>query len=144
MFFFSLILVLLSFASRPKGCRQSFEHLSKLFGEVKKHNKIVKDIHVLDQLRDAGNPVGLSDRKQVLEAMRLTRDHLVRAFRTERILRENPDFKREQFRIDLTAYHALQVSEQASDYGQFLDAALQIGAEVQGEMVKLLQDRTSE
>ena len=76
--------------------------------------------------------------------MRLTRDHLVRAFRTERILRENPDFKREQFRIDLTAYHALQVSEQASDYGQFLDAALQIGAEVQGEMVKLLQDRTSE
>ena len=124
--------------------RPAFERLSKLFREVKKHNQIVKDIHVLDQLRDAGNPVGLSDREQVLEALRLTRDHLVRAFRTERILRENPDFKREQFRIDLTAYHALQVSEQASDYGQLLDVALQIGVEVQEEMVKLLQDRTSE
>ena len=144
MFFFSLILVLLSFASRPKGCRQAFEQLSKLFGEVKKHNKIVKDIHVLDQLRDAGNPVGLSDRERVLEALRLTRDHLVRAFRTECILRKNPDFKKEQFRIDLTAYHALQVSEQASDYGRLLDDALQIGVEVQEEMVKLLKDRTSE
>ncbi len=124
--------------------RSAFEHLRKLFGEVKKHNKIVKDIHVLDQLRDAGNPVGLSDREQVLEALRLTRDHLVRAFRTERILRENPDFRPEQFSFDLTAYHALQVSEKASDYGQLLDVALQVGAEVQEEMVKLLQDQTSE
>lgn len=138
-----LIWSVLSFM-RSIEYRQAFEHLSKLFGEVKKHNKIVKDIHVLDQLRDAGNPVGLSDREQVLEAMHLTRDHLVRAFRTERILRENPDFKREQFRIDLTAYHALQVSEEASDYGRLLDDALQIGVEVQEEMVKLLQERTSE
>lgn len=124
--------------------RPAFERLNNLFREVKKHNQIVKDIHVLDQLREAGNPVGLSDREQVLEALRLTRGHLVRAFRTERILRENPDFKREQFRIDLTAYHALQISEEASDYGRLLDAALQVGVEVQEEMVKLLQDPTSE
>lgn len=145
LFIASLILVPLSFVLRPgKVSRQAFERLSKLFEEVEKHNKIVKDIHVLDQLRKAGNPVGLSDREQVLEALRLTRDHLVRAFKTECILRKYPDFKREQFRIDLTAYHALQVSEQASDYGQFLDAALQIGVEVQEEMIKLLEDRTSE
>ena len=124
-FSFSLISVRLSLPWGLKGYRQAFEHLGKLFGEVNKHNKIVKDIHVLDQLRDAGNPVGLSDREQVFEALRLTRDHLVRAFRTERILRENPNFKREQFRIDLTAYQAWQISEEASGYGRLLDVALE-------------------
>ena len=142
-FFASLILVLLSFLV-PKGYRQAFEHLSKLFGEVEKHNKIVKDIHILDQLRKAGIPVGLSDREQVLEALRLTRGHLVRAFRTERILRENPGFRPERFPFDFQAHHALQVSEEASGYGRLLDVALEVGEELQEEMIKLLEDRTSE
>ncbi|MBE9227806.1 hypothetical protein IQ264_20495 [Phormidium sp. LEGE 05292] len=117
------------------------KNLQGLLSEVAKHNQIVRDIDTLDQLQAVGNPVALNNREQVIEALKITKEDLVRALNTERILRENPGFNSERFAIDLTNLRALKVSEQAGEYGRLLNEALQIGVSVQQEMKKLQKKR---
>ncbi|CAN1210759.1 hypothetical protein TUMEXPCC7403_11215 [Tumidithrix helvetica PCC 7403] len=120
--------------NRNYGSPKPSKSLARLYGEVDKYNKVIRDIHVFDQLEAAGNPIRLHDRESVLSALKITHGDLVRALKTEKILRENPDFNPEQFAIDLNAFHAIQVSEQAGEYGQFFDTTMQIAIAVQKTM----------
>ncbi len=109
--------------------------------EVNKHNQIIFNINILDQLEAVGNPVKLNERQKVIEALKINRENIVRALQTERILKENPQFQPEQFNIDLSGLRALEATEKATEYGRFLDEALQIGVSVQTEMRKLENKR---
>ncbi len=109
--------------------------------EVNEYYQLILNINTLDELESVGNPVKLNEREKVLEALRINRENLVRALQTDRILRENPKFRPEQFNIDLSGLRALEASEKATEYGRFLDEALQIGVSVQTEMRKLENKR---
>ena len=114
---------------------------SHLIDGVNQHNKIIRNLDVLDQLESVGNPIQISERERVLEALIINRKNLVRALETGRILRENTKFKPEQFNIDLSGLRALQATEKATEYGRFLDEILKIGVNVQSEMRKLESNR---
>ncbi len=65
---------------------------------------------------------------------------MIRALKTERILRENKNFiisNNELFANNLPTLSAMQVSEQASEHGRLLNEALQIALDVQLEMKRL-------
>ncbi len=115
--------------------------LRHLLADVKQFNLMVKAIDINDQLEDVGNSsVAIQDRDRVLEALWLTREDLVRALKTERILRDNQDFIANNavlFDNNISALTALQVSDQASEQGQLLNEALQIAISTQGEMRRL-------
>ena len=67
--------------------------LKGLLSDVKKFNALIESIHIKDQLEEAGNySVKLNDREKVIEALKLTREDLCRALKTERILRANKKF----------------------------------------------------
>ena len=112
-----------------------------LQSEIEKHNQIITNLYTLDQLEAVGNPVKINDRVKVIEALRITREGLVRALKTEKILRENPNFKPEYFNIDLTSLQAEKTMVKAIEYAQLLDDAVQIGVSVQKEMRKLQNNR---
>jgi len=117
--------------------------LKNLLQDVKQFNLVVKAININDQLEDAGN-VGLAiqDRDRVLEALWLAREDLIRALKTERILRENQEFiANNSFLFDnnISALTALQVNDQASEHGRLLNEALQIAINTQEEL-RHLQD----
>ena len=119
--------------------------LVNLLDEVDKYHAVVNAIHINDQLEAAGTPgTSLSDRAKVIEGLQLTRDDLVRALKTERILRENKQVistNPELFANNLRTLQAMQTSSnQASEYGRLLNDALQIAVEVQAEMRKLQQN----
>ncbi|MGY2752913.1 hypothetical protein ACVW0Q_001207 [Thermostichus sp. MS-CIW-21] len=115
--------------------------LLNLLEEVERYNRIIQAIHINDQLVEAGNPEAkLPQRKQIIEALKLTRSDLIRALKTERILRQNKDFieqQREFFGDELAALTALQLREQASEQSQLLDAALQIALQVRSQLSQL-------
>ncbi len=121
--------------------------LLNLLEEVDRYNRIIHAIHVNDQLVEAGNlEVKLPQRTQVIEALKLTRADLIRALKTERILRQNEDLIEQQsdfFGDNLAALTALQVSEQASEQGRLLDAALQIALQVRSQIRQLQQREAS-
>ena len=112
-----------------------------ILDRVYSYIKLIKAIDINDQLEAAGNPtLNLSDRHQVIEAISSAREDLLRALKTERILRDNKEFianNPHMFASNLTALPTLQVSEQASEYGRLLDETLQIAVGVRQEINKL-------
>ncbi len=115
--------------------------LMHLLDEVDKYNEVVQAVDILDRLEAVGNSqVNLINRDEVLEALRVTKNTLIAGLMTEKILRES--------RISLTRRHelfaniennlatlrTLEVKERASEYGQLLNEALQIGLSVHREV----------
>lgn len=129
------------FFYRQQHRQKRYRHLFALLQEVDNFNNTIKNIYVLDQLQAAGNPVNLSERDAILEALTIIRVELVRALTTEKILRENPTFNPEQFHCDLSTLHALQVNKETSEYGKLLDIALQVGLSVHDKMRAFIQER---
>ncbi|MBE9187714.1 hypothetical protein IQ270_24465 [Microcoleus sp. LEGE 07076] len=120
--------------------------LIHLFDDVDRYNGIIKVIEINDRIEDAGNAeVKIGDRSKVIQALQLIRDDLVRALKTERILRENKKFvdtNSELFTNNLRSLNALQISDRSSQPGRLLKEALQLAVEVQSE-IKKLQDRNA-
>ena len=69
----------------------------------------------------------------------MTRNDIVRALKTERILREHPEFHPDRFDIDLNAFEAIQMGDLAQEYGRIFDTTLQIAIDVQKAMYELQQ-----
>jgi len=55
-----------------------------------------------------------TNRDKVVKALEVMKEDLTRALKTEKILRDNPQFKPESFSIDLTTLRALQVTDHRS------------------------------
>jgi hypothetical protein len=112
-----------------------------MFEDVKRFNSVIKAIDLNDQIEAVGNlGVGLQNREKVIHALRLAREDIIRALKTERILRENQKFIQlnyELFETNLTALTSLASECQAGEYGRFLNEALQIVVDVQEEVRKL-------
>ncbi|BAY99047.1 hypothetical protein NIES37_30260 [Tolypothrix tenuis PCC 7101] len=119
------------------GQNQINEQLNNLLKEVEKYNSLIKNITVIQELQNIGHNVSLDNKSNIIEAIKITRNDLIRALKTERILRENPSFKPEEFSINLDSIRALQTAEQADEYGRLFNDALQVAMSVQEEMKKL-------
>ncbi len=79
---------------RCKVLKANMTHsLQILLNDVDRYNAIIKAIDINDQIEEAGNPgVSIRERQRVIEALKLTRNDLVRALKTEKILRQNKNF----------------------------------------------------
>ncbi|MEH2043427.1 hypothetical protein [Nostoc sp.] len=117
------------------------EGLTILLDEVDKYHDLVAAIDINDQLAASGNvESSIDDRDKVTAALQLIREDLVRALKTERILRDNKKLlanNQELFVNNLASLRALQVSSQAGEYAQLLNQSLQIAIDVQAEIRKL-------
>ncbi|MDF0554829.1 hypothetical protein [Kamptonema sp. UHCC 0994] len=122
------------------------KHLVNLFDDVDRYNAIIKAIEINDNIEEAGNQkVTIRNREQVIEALHLIREDLIRALKTERILRENKKFvasNADMFDTNFRALTALQINDRASEQGRLLNEALQIAVGVQEEMEKLQERHT--
>jgi hypothetical protein len=119
--------------------------LKVLLNDVERYNAVIKAIDINDQIEEAGNPeVGIKHRERVIEALNFTKLDLVRALKTERILRENKNFlltNSDLFANNLASLTSIQVTEQATEHDQLLNEALQIALDVQYEMRRLQNQR---
>ncbi|MEH1838406.1 MAG: hypothetical protein V7L20_06495 [Nostoc sp.] len=143
---FTQIILYLIWKSRSKIVKYNMTNsLQILLSDVERYNTVIKAIDINDQIEEAGNPeVLIKERENVIEALKLTKSDLVRALKTERILRENKSFilsNTELFVNNLATLTAMQVNEQATEHGRLLNEALQIALDVQHEMKRLQTQR---
>ncbi len=115
--------------------------LEVLLHDVDRYHAMIKSIDINDEIEAAGNPeVAIKERHRVIEALKLTKADLVRALKTEKILRENQQFilrNTDLFADNLANLTAMQVTETATEHGRFLNQALEIALDVQDEMRRL-------
>ncbi|MEH1787325.1 MAG: hypothetical protein V7L23_17540 [Nostoc sp.] len=143
---FTQTILYLIWKSRSKVVKNNMtKSLHILLNEVNRYNTVIRVIDINDQIEEAGNPeVVIKEREGVIEALQLTKADLVRALKTERILRENKNFilsNTELFVNNLATLTAMQVTEQATEHGRLLNEALQIALDVQHEMKRLQTQR---
>lgn len=123
---------------RKKTCPHA---LTILLDEVEKYYQVIQAIDIHDQLANSGNTQSnISDREKVISALELIREDLVRALKSERILRDNKRLLANNQDLvvnNLANLQTLQVSSQASEYAQLLNQSLQIALDVQAELRKL-------
>ena len=136
------ILLYLLWRGKMKFLKQNMTNsLRILLNDVERYNSVIKAIHINDQIEDVGNlGVSIQEREKVLLALELTRNDLIRALKTERILRENKSFiitNSDLFTNNLAALASMQVTEEATEHGRLLNEALQISLDVQQEMKNL-------
>lgn len=116
-----------------------------LLDEVDRYHTVIESIHINDQLAISGNKTShIEDREKVISGLQLIREDLVRAFKTERILRDNKELLANHNELsinNLSNLQALQVSTEASEYAQVLNQSLQIAIDVQAEIRKLQSQR---
>ncbi len=122
--------------------------LAGLLDEVEKYHEVIKALDIIDRLTAAGNlQANLINRGDAIEALKITRESLVCALKTERILRENQKFIGRRYELfaniesNLAALMALDVSDRATEYGRLLNEALEIGMSVHKEVRKLQNER---
>jgi hypothetical protein len=118
--------------------------LADLLDEVEKYHEVIQALDIIDRLTAAGNlQANFIKRRDAIEALQITRESLVCALRTERILRENKDFIGRRYELfaniesNLAALMAVDVSDRATEYGRLLNEALEIGMSVHKEVRKL-------
>jgi len=118
--------------------------LTKLFDATEKYNTILKAIAIQDEIEAAGNRnFNFQNREQVIEALELIREDLVRALTIERILRKHKRFisaNAKLFSSHLNDVTSLLINDEASEHGRLLNEALEIAVAVRDEM-KRLQDK---
>ncbi|MEM7727472.1 MAG: hypothetical protein AAF208_14075 [Cyanobacteria bacterium P01_A01_bin.45] len=118
--------------------------LASLLDEIDEYHAVIQAIDINDQLADSGNSQSnINDREKVIEALGLIREDLVRALKTERILRDNKKLlagNQELLINNLANVQALEVSTQAGEYAQLLNQSLQIALDVQVQL-KQIQSR---
>ncbi|HEY9643287.1 MAG TPA: hypothetical protein V6C57_22550 [Coleofasciculaceae cyanobacterium] len=114
--------------------------LAHLLDEVDKHNDIIQAVHIMDELNSVQAMDTLIDRAEVCKALHATRESLVSALMTERVLRKHQQFvarRQELFTTiesNLATLQTLQVNNQANEYGQLLSEALRIGISIRQEL----------
>lgn len=119
---------------------KAFITLARLLDECDRHNDIIQALQVMEELEAAqGVGQGLQN-SEILVALQATRDSLISALMTEKILRRHRALmarRQELFstlETNLATLQTLHVNHQASEYRQFLQEALDIGLAVQREM----------
>jgi hypothetical protein len=109
--------------------------LTKLLDAVDQYHALIVAMDVNDQLAVSGElDDSLNDRDQVITALQFLREDLVRALKSDRLLRDNKTLLANNQELsvnNLTNIQALQTSTQASEYNLILNQALQIALDVQ-------------
>lgn len=109
--------------------------LTQLFDAVDQYHGLIVAVDVNDQLVVSGElDDSLNDRDKVITALQFLREDLVRAFKSDRLLRDNKRLLADN--QDLSVNHvasiqALQANSQASEYSLLLNQVLQIALDVQ-------------
>ena len=123
--------------------------LSHLLDEVDRFNEMIKAVEILEELRQSDRTsrrLILDNPDAVQEALHLTRESLVCALMSDRIMRKHRRFitRRQELFINietnLASLQTLTAIDMAGDYGQLLNEALQVGTSVHQELRNIGRD----
>ncbi len=143
---FDSLLLIFSASSIERSLKNpQLKTLRDLLDEVDKYNEVARDLianfSAMKQLKFAGAPVSENNHQHFQDALAKMKDDLVRALTIERIFRQNPRANIDRINLDFTPVRALQMVELASDYGDRVNALVEISTNIQNEINSLRSGR---
>ncbi len=127
---------------------KNFLELLNLLDEVNKYNELIEAVDIIERLEAVSQSErNLMNRDALIAALEVTRESLIAALSTEKLLRENKGLIARRAEVfaylenNFTSLMALDTSNKAGEYGRLLNESLQIGMSVHKEVRKLQKRR---
>lgn len=117
--------------------------LARLIDKVDKYNRVIQAIALIDELESASRSPSrcnsLSTRKEVIQALSITKETLSSALQAEKLMRKHRKFLGRHHELfanleeNLTALMSFNLSGRVDEYSRLLNESLQIGISVYKE-----------
>ncbi|EAW36559.1 hypothetical protein [Lyngbya sp. PCC 8106] len=121
--------------------------LLHIFDQIDRYNAIVQSLILHEDLEKAGNlDVKIYQREQVLAALNFLRADLVRALKTEKIIRRNKQFianNQDLIETDLSTIITAFNFDETTEPGRLLNESLQLATEVHQKLKQLQQKHST-
>lgn len=121
--------------------------LARLMDKVDKYNHVIQAIALIDELESASRSPSrcnsLSTRKEVIQALSITKETLSSALQAEKLMRKHRKFLSSHHELfanlenNLTNLISFDLSHQVNEYSHLVNESLQIGLSVHKELKKL-------
>ncbi|MBD1891462.1 hypothetical protein H6F82_19515 [Coleofasciculus sp. FACHB-SPT9] len=118
--------------------------LSRLLDKVDKYNRVIQAIALIDELESASRSPSrcnnLSTRKEVIQALSITKETLSSALQAEMLMRKHRQFLSNHYELfanleeNLTSLLSFSLSDRVDEYSCLLNESLQIGISVHKEL----------
>jgi hypothetical protein len=118
--------------------------LARLIDKVDKYNRIIQAIALIDELESASRSPSrfnnLSTRKEVIQALSITKETLSSALQAEMLMRKHRKFLSNHYELfanleeNLTSLMSFSLSDRVDEYSRLLNESLQIGISVHKEL----------
>ncbi|MEW5860251.1 MAG: hypothetical protein AB1861_23180 [Cyanobacteriota bacterium] len=121
--------------------------LARLMDKVDKYNRVIQAIALIDELESASRSPSqcnsLSTRKEVIQALSITKETLSNALQAEMLMRKHRKFLSNHYELfanlenNFTTLMSFDLSHQVNEYSHLVNESLQIGLSVHKELKKL-------
>jgi hypothetical protein len=121
--------------------------LARLMDKVDKYNHVIQAIALIDELESASRSPSrcnsLSTRKEVIQALSITKETLSSALQAEKLMRKHRKFLSSHHELfanlenNFTNLISFDLSHQVNEYTHLVNESLQIGLSVHKELKKL-------
>lgn len=121
--------------------------LARLIDKVDKYNRVIQAIALIDELESASRSPSpchsLSTRKEVIQALSITKETLSSALQAEKLMRKHRKFLSSHHELfanlenNFTTLMTFDLSHQVNEYSHLVNESLQIGLSVHKELQKL-------
>ena len=118
--------------------------LARLMDKVDKYTRVIQAIALIDELESASRSPSrcnnLSTRKEVIQALSITKETLSSALQAERLMRKHRKFLSNHYELfanleeNLTSLMSFSLSARVDEYSRLLNESLQIGISVHKEL----------
>ena len=118
--------------------------LARLLDKVEKYNRVIQAIALIDELESASRSPSrsnsLSTRKEVIQALSITKETLSSALQAEMLMRKHRKFLSNHYELfanleeNLICLMSFNLSDRVDEYSCLLNESLQIGISVHKEL----------
>jgi hypothetical protein len=120
--------------------------LARLLDKVEKYNRVIQAIALIDELESTSSSssrTNISSRKEVIQALTITKETLSSALQAEMLMRKHRKFLSNHHELfanlenNFTTLMSFDLSHQVNEYSLLVNESLQIGLSVHKELKKL-------
>ncbi len=135
-----ILLLSLQFQIGKNSENPSFSTLRSLIDDINSYNQAARTLNDQIKINNLNRQTDKIREERQIKVLQKAKAELIKALKTERIIRENPEFDPDAVASNLVPVGAISLNKTASSYSQDLAEAIAIGIKVEKAVKNDLND----
>ncbi len=135
-----ILLLSLQFQIGKNSENPSFSTLRSLIDDINSYNQAARTLNDQIKITNLSEQSNRINQQRKIQVFQKVKQQLITALKTERIIRENPNFDLDAVASNIVPVSAISLNQTASSYSQELADAIAIGMKVEKEITNRSQN----